>query len=108
MNHRCGHLVLARRPWAFVKIPAWPERGSALPSSVHLLHLRGLIRSALNLLKRGQVVIAQAVVIVVDAQAELDHAVDAARELRGLVEVKARGQQRRVEEQPDQILDSLV
>merc|ERR1712151_123622 len=63
--------------------------------SVHLLHLRGLVRGALDLLQGRQVVIvAQALVVVIDAQAELDHAVDAARELRGLVQVEARGQQR--------------
>merc|ERR1719198_2573125 len=76
--------------------------------SIHLLHLRGLVRSALDLLKRREVIIAKTLVVVVDAQAEFDHAVDAPRELRGLVQVEARGQQRSVEQKPDQILDGLV
>merc|ERR1719265_604994 len=76
--------------------------------SVHLLHLRGLVRSALNLLKRREVIIAKALVVVVDAQAELDHTVDATRELRWLVQVEARGQQRSVEKKPDQVFDGLV
>mmetsp|Transcript_77935 Transcript_77935/g.170723 ORF Transcript_77935/g.170723 Transcript_77935/m.170723 type:complete len:651 (-) Transcript_77935:325-2277(-) len=76
---------------------------------VDLLHLGGLISSALDLLQGRQViVVAKALIVVVDAQAQLDHAVDAASELSGLVQVEARGQQRRVEEQPDQVLDSLV
>ena len=64
--------------------------GSDILNLVDLLHLGGLVGRALDFLKRGQVVvIAQALIVIVDAQAELDHAVDAASELGGLIEVKA-------------------
>merc|ERR1712225_93859 len=46
---------------------------------VDLLHLRRLLVGALHLLQRQVVV--TGVIIVVDAQAELDHAVDATSEL---------------------------
>ena len=63
---------------------------SDILSLVDLLHLGGLIGRALDFLKRREViVIAQALIVIVDAQAELDHAVDAAGELGGLVEVEA-------------------
>merc|ERR1712238_405164 len=76
---------------------------------VNLLHLRGLVSSAVDLLQRRQVVIVtQTLIVIVDAQAKLDHAVDAPSELRGLIEVEARGQQGRVEQQPNQVLDGLV
>ena len=76
---------------------------------IDLLHLAGLIGGALNLLQRGQVVIAtKGVIVLVDAQAQLDHPVDAARELRGLVQVEAAGEQGGVEEEPDQVLHGLV
>merc|ERR1712066_525176 len=74
----------------------------SLSHSVNLLHLRRLICGALDLLERGQIVIvAQALIIVIDAQSQLDHAVDAARELSRLVKVEARGEQRRVEKEPN-------
>ena len=64
--------------------------GSGILVLVDLLHLGGLVGRALDFLKRGQVVvIAQALIVIVDAQAELDHAVDAASELGGLIEVEA-------------------
>ena len=63
---------------------------SDILSLVDLLHLGGLVGRALDFLKRREViVIAQALIVIVDAQAELDHAVDAAGELGGLVEVEA-------------------
>merc|ERR1711959_46533 len=74
---------------------------------VNLLHLGRLLVSALDLLKRGQVVVTR-VVVIVDAQAELDHAVDAAGKLRRLVQVEPGRQERRVEQQPDQVLHRLV
>merc|ERR1719345_252699 len=78
-------------------------------SSVNFLHLRGLICSALNLLKWGQIIIVtKALVIIVNAEAELDHAVNATSELCGLVKVEARCEERGVEEEPDEVLDSLV
>ena len=66
--------------------------------SINFLHLGGLLVRAFNLLKRRQVVVAR-IVVVVDAQAELDHAVDAPGELRRLIQREARRQQRRVEPQ---------
>merc|ERR1719310_2444347 len=54
---------------------------------VDLLHLGGLVSGTLNLLQRREViVITQALVIVIDAQAKLDHSVDAASELRRLIQ----------------------
>ena len=80
-----------------------------LKSLVDLLHLGSLVGRALDFLQRWEVVvIAESLVIVVDAEAELDHAVDAAGELGGLVQVKAGGEERGVEQQPDEILDGLV
>ena len=83
--------------------------GCSTNTLVDLLHLGGLISCTLDFLKRGQViVVAQALVIVVDAEAELDHAVDAAGELGRLIQVEAGGEERSVEEQPDQVLHRLV
>ena len=77
--------------------------------SIDLLHLAGLIGGALNLLQRGEVVIAaKGVIVLVDAQVQLDHPVDAARKLCGLVQVEATGEQGGVEEEPDQVLHGLV
>ena len=92
--------------------PAVSTEGTALLSNaslVDLLHLGGFVSGTLDLLERWEVVIVtQALVIVIDAQAKLDHSVDAASELRRLIQVEARGEQRSVEEQPDQVLHGLV
>merc|ERR1719174_680880 len=78
-------------------------------SSVHFLHLGSFIRSALHLLKRRQVIIiSKALVIIIDAQAKLDHTVNASSKLCGLIEVETRGQEGCIEKEPDQILDGLV
>merc|ERR1712224_232864 len=77
--------------------------------SVDLFHLGCLIRSALDFLKWGEVIIVtQALVIIIDAQAQFDHAVDATCELCWLIKVETRGEQRSVKEQPDQVLYGLV
>merc|ERR1719487_1089894 len=47
-------------------------------------------------------------VVVLNREAELNHAVNAAREGRRLVEREARGEQRRLEEEVDEVLDRLV
>merc|ERR1712072_1129805 len=73
---------------------------------VNLLHLGALI-----VLKWGQVIILILVlgcVVLVNAQAKLDHAVDAASKGGGLIEVEARGEQGGVEQEPDEILYGLV
>merc|ERR1712100_268588 len=75
--------------------------------SIDFLHLRGLLVRALNLLKRRQIIISR-IVVVVDAQAELDHEVDAPGELRWLIQREARSQQGRVKQEPDEILHGLV
>ena len=76
---------------------------------IDLLHLAGLVGGTLDLLQRGEVIIAaKGVIVLVDAQAQLDHPVDAARELRGLVQVEAAGEQGGVEEEPDQVLHGLI
>merc|ERR1719362_902129 len=54
------------------------------------------------------VIIIVIVVILKDGESELDELVDAARELDGFLEREARGQQRRLEQQPHQVLDRLV
>merc|ERR1712054_41903 len=61
-----------------------------LTRSVNLLHLAALVA------------------VLLDGEAELNHAVDAAREGRRLVEREARGEQRRLEEEVDEVLDRLV
>merc|ERR1712216_832056 len=76
---------------------------------VDLFHLGSLISSTLNLLKRRQViVVTKAIIIVVNAEAKLDHTMDSSSELSGLIQVEAGSEQRCVEQQPDKILDGLV
>jgi len=58
----------------------------------------------LFVLQRGHVV----VVVLVDGQAQLDHAVDAACELSGFLQVEAAGEQTGVEQQPDEVAHGLV
>merc|ERR1712184_156722 len=78
-------------------------------TSINLFHLRRLISCTLDLLKWGKViVVSQTLIVIINTQAELDHAVDATRELCWLIEVEARCQQGGVEEEPDQVLHSLV
>merc|ERR1711907_325989 len=80
-----------------------------LSCSVHFLHLGSLVSSSFNFLERRQViVITQTLIVVIDAQAQFDHAVDAASKLCGLVKVKARSQEGGIEQKPNQILHSLV
>merc|ERR1712207_141366 len=53
----------------------WPAPPN---NSIDLLHLRGFVSSSFHLLEGWQVVIiAQALVVVINAEAELDHPVDA-------------------------------
>eukprot|EP00438_Fugacium_kawagutii_P023553 Skav200908 [mRNA] locus=scaffold1581:347272:347682:- [translate_table: standard] len=76
---------------------------------VNLLHLGRFIGSSFDFLKRWQVVvITKSLVIIINAQAKLDHAMNAACELGGLIQVEAGGEERCVEEQPNQILHGLV
>ena len=63
---------------------------------------------AQHLLQRRQAIVFAQALVVVDAEAQLDHAVDEARKMRGLLQVEARGQQGGVEEQPDLILHDLA
>merc|ERR1712127_874111 len=67
-----------------------PESVGMGGALVDLLHLGGLL------------------VVLLDGEAELDHAVDAAGEGGGLVEREARGEQRGLEEQVHEVLDRLV
>merc|ERR1712100_287829 len=76
---------------------------------VNFLHLRGLVSSSFHLLKRRQVVIVtQALVIIIDAETQLDHTVDATSKLCGFIKVESRGEEGSVEQEPDQIFHSLV
>ena len=86
-----------------------PEVGYFSALLVDFLHLGCLIGSTLDLFERRQVVIvAQAHVVVVNAEAKLDHTVNATCKQRRLNEVEAGGEKRRIEEQPDKVLDGLV
>merc|ERR1711877_24624 len=85
-----------------------PFRKSRTPS-VNFFHLGRLVGSALNFLKWWKVVIVtQAFVIVIDAEAKLDHSVNSACELRRLVKVEARSEERGVEKEPNEVFHSLV
>merc|ERR1712032_1587657 len=70
---------------------------------IDLLHGRDVL-----LLQRGHLIIIIVVVILKDGESELDELVDAAGKLDGFLEREARGQQRRLEQQPHQVLDRLV
>merc|ERR1712087_622385 len=84
------------------------QRRAARRRLIDLLHC-GLLVEAVLLQGREVVhVRVELVVVVVDRQAELDEAVDARGEGRGLVQGEARGQQRGVVEEPDEVLDGLV
>merc|ERR1711904_96010 len=87
----------------------FPCRLNALAQEhlIDLLHLGALI-----VLERREVIIVLISVIflssVVNAEAELDHAVDAASKGDRLIQGEARCEQGGVEQQPDKVLDSLV
>merc|ERR1712227_682155 len=94
---------------ASYKCGTWPLTAGNAARLVYLLHGRLLVETIL--LERRKVihrVVGIEVVVVVDRQAELDEAVDARCERRRLVEREARREQRRVIEQPDEVLDRLV
>merc|ERR1711953_629244 len=77
--------------------------------SVDLFHLGGLVSSALDFLKRWEIVIVtKALVIVIDAESKLDHSVNSACELRRLVKIEARSEEKGVEKKPNEVLDGLV
>mmetsp|Transcript_40565 Transcript_40565/g.79943 ORF Transcript_40565/g.79943 Transcript_40565/m.79943 type:complete len:755 (+) Transcript_40565:170-2434(+) len=75
---------------------------------VDLLHLGGVLCGALSLLERGEVCACLLLLVLVDAEAELDHPVDAGGELGRLLEGEPGGQEGGVEEEPDEVLDRLV
>merc|ERR1712019_141613 len=77
--------------------------------SINFFHLGSLIGSTLNLLQRWEVVIVtEPFVIIIDAEAKLDHSMNSACELRRLIKIKARSQEGGVKKQPNEILDSLI
>merc|ERR1711879_653290 len=66
------------------------QRTSPTNRSVNFLHLGGLVCSTLDLLKWWEVIIVtEALVIIINAQAKLDHAVNPACELGRLVKIEA-------------------
>mmetsp|Transcript_513 Transcript_513/g.1103 ORF Transcript_513/g.1103 Transcript_513/m.1103 type:complete len:411 (-) Transcript_513:1067-2299(-) len=77
-------------------------------SLVDLLHLGCLHLGALDLLQWRQVLLSWCLLVLVDGESEFDHAVDAAGELGGVIEGEAGGEERGVEEEPDEVLDGLV
>merc|ERR1711907_871347 len=73
---------------------------------IDLLHLGALV-----VLERREVIIVLidiSLVVLIDAETELDHAVDAASKGGRLVQGEAGGEQRGVEQQPDEVLHGLV
>mmetsp|Transcript_2822 Transcript_2822/g.5959 ORF Transcript_2822/g.5959 Transcript_2822/m.5959 type:complete len:300 (+) Transcript_2822:299-1198(+) len=72
---------------------------------IDLLHLGALV---VVFLQRGKLLHIIRLIVLLDGEAKLDHAVDAASESRWLVQREARGEQRGLEEQVDEILDRLV
>ncbi|CAH0377059.1 unnamed protein product, partial [Pelagomonas calceolata] len=75
---------------------------------IDLLHGRLLVEAVLLEGREVVHVRVEVVLVVVDRETELDEAVDTRREGRRLVEREARRQERRVVEQPDEVLDRLV
>mmetsp|Transcript_6459 Transcript_6459/g.16731 ORF Transcript_6459/g.16731 Transcript_6459/m.16731 type:complete len:555 (+) Transcript_6459:414-2078(+) len=74
---------------------------------VDLLHAGALVH--IVLLKRRQIlVLRQVIQVLVDGQAQLHHAVDAARESVGLIQREAARQQSGLKQQQDQVLHRLV
>merc|ERR1711912_62907 len=85
---------------------AWQIEGfDDRESLIDLLHLAALIAV---LLEGRQLLDVVGLVVVLDGEAELDHAVDAAGEGGGLVEGEARREEGGLEEQVDEVLDGLV
>merc|ERR1712023_33110 len=76
--------------------------------SSHLIDLLHL--GALLILQLWQIIIVILIqsVILINRQTKLDHTVDARGEGGWLIQGEARGQHRGVEQQPDQVLHSLV
>merc|ERR1719271_1704137 len=73
---------------------------------VDLLHLGALI--VLEGWEIIVIVLLLSGIILIDAETELDHAVDAAGEGGRLVEGEAGGEEGGVEEEPDEVLDGLI
>merc|ERR1712224_1119868 len=73
---------------------------------IDLLHLRAAIVVVLE--ERELLDVLGALVVVLDREAELDHAVDARGDRGGLVEREARREERGLEEEVDEVLDRLV
>merc|ERR1712226_844134 len=103
-------LVLGCQRWKSTQSTTqYQYQNSKLRDSIHFFHLRSFVSSTLNFLKWGQVIIiAETLIVVINAEAELNHAVDASSKLCGFIEVKSRGEKRCVEKKPDKILDSFV
>mmetsp|Transcript_17764 Transcript_17764/g.57462 ORF Transcript_17764/g.57462 Transcript_17764/m.57462 type:complete len:716 (-) Transcript_17764:251-2398(-) len=90
-----------------VRAPRPPAPVAERRRLVDLLHARALVHV---LLEGGHValVVLLEVIVLVDAEAELDHAVDAGAEGVGVVEREARGEHGGLEQQEHEILDGLV
>ena len=66
------------------------------------------LRPPLHFLQEKKVVvITRTFILITDAKSDLDHSVNASRKLRWLVQVEARGETRRIQKEPDQILHCL-
>merc|ERR1712093_525053 len=104
-NGRQGQKGVQGVQWTVVFSPSTklPHRDAG-GSLVDLLHLGALV---VVVLERRQLVHVVRLVVVLDGEAELDHAVDARGEGGRLLEREARGEERRLEEEVDQVLDRL-
>merc|ERR1711862_950614 len=63
-------------------------------SSIDLLHLGCFVCCTLNFFQGRKIIVVTQPFIIIDAEAEFDHAMDAACKLRWLIQIEARGQQR--------------
>jgi hypothetical protein len=76
-------------------------------SSVDFFHLGVSVVVIVDLIERGEVVVAGALFLE-NAEAELNHSVDAGGKGRGVLKRETGGQKRCLVHQPDEVLDSLV
>merc|ERR1712093_212833 len=83
------------------------RRRAGLINSLHLVELAIIELRHVAIIERGEVIIFD-VVVSVNGETVLDHAEDAGSKVRGVVEGELRRQEGSLEEEPDEILDSIV
>ena len=85
----------------------WSESYLTSPQSTNSI-FDASSAAPLHLLQQKVVVITRTFILIIEAKSDLDHSVNASRKLRWLVQVEARGEKRRIQKEPDQILHCLV